>query len=148
MAQGAVLRALRQRQDEDGAEREADALLVHRLPDLFSVRTGATLERSKVPLRKWAYAVYILATSIKSVPSTRLAGRIGVTQSTGWFMLHRLRQAWKPRRPMMRGTVEVTRPYFRSEERNKWVKSKLGRGPVGKTAVVGVKNLETKEVSS
>ncbi|MYB08117.1 MAG: IS1595 family transposase [Gemmatimonadetes bacterium] len=114
----------------------------------FSVRTGTALERSKVPLRKWAYAVYILATSVKSVPSTRLAGRIGVTQTTAWFMLHRLRQAWKPGQPMMRGTVEVDETYFGGKERNKRVKSKLGRGPVGKTAVVGAKNRHTKRVSA
>jgi len=114
----------------------------------FSVRTGTVIERSKVPLRKWAYALYMLATSVKSLPSTRLADRIGVTQPTAWFMMHRLRLALKPGNRMMRGTTEVDETYFGGKEKNKRVKSKLGRGPVGKTAVVGAKNRETKEVSA
>ena len=30
----------------------------------FSVRTGTLMERSKVPVRKWAYAIYLDVTSI------------------------------------------------------------------------------------
>ncbi len=30
-----------------------------------SVRTGTVMERSHVPLRKWAYAIYLSATSLK-----------------------------------------------------------------------------------
>ena len=60
----------------------------------FSVRTGTALERSKVPLRKWAFAVYIVTTSLKSVSSMKLHRDLGVTQKTAWFMLHRLREAW------------------------------------------------------
>ena len=48
----------------------------------------------------------------------------------------------------MRGTVEVDETCFGGKERNKRVKSKLGRGPVGKTAVVGAKNRHTKRVSA
>ena len=59
----------------------------------FSVRTGTALERSKVPLRKWAFAVYIVTTSLKSVSSMKLHRDLGVTQKTAWFMLHRLREA-------------------------------------------------------
>ena len=33
----------------------------------FSVRTGTALERSKIPLRKWAIAIYLHVTSLKSV---------------------------------------------------------------------------------
>ena len=47
---------------------------------LLLVRTGTVLEPSKVPLRKWVYyAIDILATSVKSVPSTKLARELGVT---------------------------------------------------------------------
>ena len=55
----------------------------------FSVRTGTALERTKVPLRKWAIAIYLELTSLKSVSSMKLHRDLGVRQSTAWFMLHR-----------------------------------------------------------
>lgn len=48
----------------------------------------------------------------------------------------------------MTGTVEVGETFFRGKEKHKRVRSRLGRGPVGKTAVVGAKNRETKRVSA
>ena len=60
----------------------------------FSVRTGTTLQHSRVPLRKWAIAVYLYVTSLKGVSSMKLHRDIGVTQKTAWYMLHRLREAW------------------------------------------------------
>ena len=61
----------------------------------FSVRTGTVLERSHVPLRKWVIAIYLELTSLKSVSSIKLHRDIGVRQATAWFMLHRIREAWK-----------------------------------------------------
>lgn len=60
----------------------------------FSVRTGTAIEHSRVPLRKWAIAIYLCATGIKGVSSMKLHRDLGVTQRTAWFMLHRLRKAW------------------------------------------------------
>ena len=60
----------------------------------FSVRTGTALERSKVPFRKWAIAIYLEMTSLKGVSSMKLHRDLGVTQKTSWFMLHRIREAW------------------------------------------------------
>ena len=60
----------------------------------FSVRTGTALAHSKAPLRKWAVAIYLELTSLKSVSSMKLHRDIGVSQPTAWFMLHRIREAW------------------------------------------------------
>ena len=60
----------------------------------FSIRTGTPLANSKVPLRKWAIAIYLCLTSLKSVASMKLSRDIGVSQPTAWFMLHRIREAW------------------------------------------------------
>ena len=59
----------------------------------FSVRTGRPIARSNVPLRKWAIAIYLCLTSLKSVSSMKLSRDIGVKRSTAWFMLHRIREA-------------------------------------------------------
>ena len=56
----------------------------------FSVRTGTSLECSKVPLRKWAIAIYLCLTSLKSVSSMKLHRDINVSQKAAWFMLHRI----------------------------------------------------------
>jgi len=60
---------------------------------VFTVRTGSIFERSKVPLHKWLYAMYLLVTARKGISSLQLAKQIGVTQKTAWFMLQRLRGA-------------------------------------------------------
>ena len=60
----------------------------------FSVKTGTAIESSKVPLQKWAIAIYLCLTSLKGVSSVKLHRDIGVSQPTAWFMLHRIRQAW------------------------------------------------------
>ena len=58
----------------------------------FSVRIGTALERSKVPLRKWLFAIYLEMTSLKGVSSMKLHRDLKVTQKTAWFMLHRIRE--------------------------------------------------------
>ena len=119
----------------------------------FSVRTGTALERSKVPLQKWGFAIYLELTSLKGVSSMKLHRDIGVTQSTAWFLLHRIREAWSAGAApaSFAGPVEVDETYFGGKRRN-MSKAKreglTGRGPVGKTAVVGVKDRATKRVAA
>lgn len=59
----------------------------------FTVRTNTVMERSKVPLHKWLYSMYLLVTARKGISSLQLAKEIGVTQKTAWFVLGRLREA-------------------------------------------------------
>ena len=115
----------------------------------FSVRTGTAIEKSRLPLRKWAFAIYINVTSLKSVSSMKLHRDLKVTQKTAWFMLHRLREAWnKEADGLMAGPVEVDETYVGGREKNKHAKKKLraGRGAVGKAIVVGAKDRATNEV--
>ena len=74
----------------------------------FSVKTGTPLQSSKIPLRKWAIAVYLCITNLKSVSSMKLRRDLGVTQKTAWFMLQRIREAWiDPHEDDFNGPVEV-----------------------------------------
>ena len=59
----------------------------------FTVRIGTIFEESKIPLRKWFMAMYLLFSHKKGISSCQLAKDISVTQKTAWFMLSRLRHA-------------------------------------------------------
>ncbi len=93
----------------------------------FSVKTGTPVECSRLPLRKWIVAMYLMTTSLKSVSSMKLHRDLGVSQKTAWFMIHRIRKVWEEDRPIsFSGPAEVGETYMGGRERNKHAGSGLG----------------------
>lgn len=117
---------------------------------VFSVKSNSVMHASKLGYQKWAIAIYLVATSLKGVSSMKLHRDLGITQKSAWHMLQRIRKAYDDVTVMFGGESEVDESYFGGKEKNKHAKDKLnaGRGTVGKTAVVGMKNRHTNQVQA
>ena len=61
----------------------------------FTVKIGTIFEDSKVPMRLWLQAMYLIAGSKKGISSNQLHRVLGVTLKTAWFMSHRIREAMR-----------------------------------------------------
>lgn len=61
----------------------------------FTVKLGTIFEDSKVPMRLWLQAMYLIAGSKKGISSNQLHRILGVTLKTAWFMSHRIREAMR-----------------------------------------------------
>ena len=87
---------------------------------------------SKLPLKTWDLALYILTTGLKGTSSMKLDRDMGVTQKTAWHLAHRICKAWDTENVPFTGPVEVDETLRRRQGINKHrgKKLKAGRGPV------------------
>ena len=60
----------------------------------FTVTVGTIFESSKIPLKKWLIAWYLLCSSKKGVSALQLQRQLELgSYRTAWFMMHRIRYA-------------------------------------------------------
>jgi transposase-like protein len=80
----------------------------------FSIKVGTIFEDTKLPLRKWFAAIWLVTSHKKGIASTQLAKDLKITQKSAWFVLHRLRYAARTKsfaRPLA-GDVQVDEAMF------------------------------------
>jgi transposase-like protein len=111
----------------------------------FSVKVGTIFEDSPIGLDKWFVAIWLIANAKNGISSYELHRALGVTQKTGWFMLHRIRLAMQTRSfRKMTGHVEVDETYIGGKARNMHAKKRreiMGEKAnrwAGKVAVMGL----------
>ena len=117
----------------------------------FSVKTGTVMHSTKLEYRTWIIALYMLQTSLKSVSSMKLHRELDITQKSAWHLAHRLRKAGTFQTGLFDGPIEVDETYVGGKRKNmprSKRESMKGRGSVGKTAVVGMKDRESKWVNA
>lgn len=119
----------------------------------FSCLVGTIFDNTKLPLRKWFMAMYLISCHKKGISSAQLATDIQVTQKTAWFILHKVRTLFKQDDSvMLSGLVECDEMYLGGRETNKheWKKTEKtqGRSIKTKTPIFGMTMVwETEEVN-
>jgi transposase-like protein len=108
----------------------------------FTIKTKSIFGESKLPIRKWFIAIYLLTTTSKGMSSVQLAKHVGVCQKTAWFMAHRIRQATQQGKGQLFGTIEMDECYIGGLEKNKHASKRKqntrGRSTSVKMPVVGM----------
>jgi transposase-like protein len=123
----------------------------------YTVRIGTVYEESRIALRHWCLAFWLMTASKKGISALQLMRLTGVSYKSALFLAHRVRFAMKPatEQPKLTGVVECDETYVGGKPRHdrdkraKWssktpVLAALQRG--GDVRVAVVPNVTSKNV--
>ena len=97
---------------------------------------GTPFAKSRTPLQKWFYAMYLFTTTRHGVAAKELQRQLGVTYKCAWRMGHEIRKymAEVDGETPLGGTVEADETYVGGKRSG----GKRGRGAPNKTIVFGM----------
>lgn len=105
----------------------------------YSVKVGSIFEDSPLGLDKWLRAMWMIANDKNGVSLCEIAGGIGITQKSAWFMLHRIRDVM---RTGTFGEVEVDETFIGGKARHmhaaRRAKKIKGHGPGDRAIAFGM----------
>ncbi len=107
-----------------------------------SLTAGTILASTKLALRTWFVAMYLMTQTKNGISALELSRQLGVSYNTAWSLKHKLMQVMKERddtRPLG-GSVQLDDAYWGGERRG----GKRGRGAPGKTPFVAAVELNPK----
>jgi transposase-like protein len=91
-------------------------------PGQFTVTTKTPMHSTKLPLKVWLRALYLILFSSKGVSSVILGKQLGVRQATAWKIAHAVREMTDDRDgrdPLLGAIVEVDTTYMGAPPRKK-----------------------------
>ena len=111
----------------------------------FNVKTNTLFDNTKISLRKWFAAIWLVTCHKRGVSSIQLSKDIGATQKTAWFMLHRIRKAFgisNDKNKEIGGDVEIDETFVGGKNKNRHKDKKVehcqGRSFKDKVPVFGM----------
>lgn len=112
----------------------------------FSWRHGSIFADTKIDLKVWFKAIFLMTSHKKGISSMQLSKDLGIDQKSAWHLLHRVREATMTeefRRPLLTGTVQMDESFVGGKEHFKHADKRTpfaeGRGSMRtKTTIFGM----------
>jgi transposase-like protein len=92
-----------------------------------SVTAGTVMHRTRTPLLKWFWAIFLVSTDKRGISALALSKKIGVSYWVAWTMLQKLRQGMRDRDSnyKLAGVIEMDDAFFGGPQQGG---DKRGRG--------------------